>query len=252
MSRSAWVRTLRLRPKDGNDALPDPAPPQSGARQSTLTDQVHEILTQQIVQRHLTPGSRLDVGDLARRLGVSRMPIVDALNRLEMEGLIDRRDRVGSFVTPLSPAAFNDLFEARLMVEQWSVPHVIERLTTKDRKLLHGMLRESGRLLRNVDDRSFDYRRTLEIDQAFHLTLMSIAGNQRILAWYRSLNAHIQIGRVYSMRALERCQGAQREHEALLAALEAGDARRARQAIKHHLDVSRKGVLAILQERGDL
>lgn len=218
----------------------------------SLTDQVHEVLRDRIVRRELAPGAKLDVGELAHELGTSRMPVVDALNRLEMEGLIDRRDRVGSFVTPLSPGDFEELFEARRMVEQWAIVPIAARMSDVDRDALREILRESQALLRDADDRTFDYRRTLELDQAFHLKLMEIAGNRRILAWYRSLNAHIQVGRVYSLRALNRCRGAYKEHEALLAALEARDVRAAHAALDAHLDVSKAGLLEILRARGDL
>ncbi len=217
-----------------------------------LTDQVHERLKQRIVQRDLAPGSKLDVGELARGMGVSRMPVVDALNRLEMEGLVERRDRVGSFVASLSALDLDDLFAARRMVEEWAMAPIARNLSAEDLTALRAILRESKALLRGVDDATFDYRRTLELDQAFHMTLMRSCGNRRIIDWYASLNAHIQIGRVYSLRALRRCRGAQKEHEEMLDALVARDVPRARAAVAAHLEESRQGIAAILEERGDL
>ncbi|MDZ4694997.1 MAG: GntR family transcriptional regulator [Deltaproteobacteria bacterium] len=255
MSRSGELRKLTLEakgPRPANAANPNSTVADDGVNRVTLTDQVHEILKRQIVQRHLVPGAKLDVGDLATRLGTSRMPIVDALNRLEMEGLVERRDRVGTFVTPFSPVDFDDLYAARLMVEQWAMEPIVASIKDTDIEQLKMLLRDSKSLLKDVSDETFDYRRFLELDQDFHVNLMGLCKNLRILDWYRSLNAHIQVGRVYSLRALKRCKGAQAEHEKILAALEARDAERARDAVKEHLSVSQNGILGILNARGDL
>jgi GntR family transcriptional regulator, rspAB operon transcriptional repressor len=255
MSRSGERRKLTLEakgPRPVSAANPNTTAADDGINRVTLTDQVHEILKRQIVQRHLVPGAKLDVGDLATRLGTSRMPIVDALNRLEMEGLVERRDRVGTFVTPLSPIDFDDLYAARLMVEQWAMDPIAASIKDSDIEQLKVLLLESKSLLKDVNDETFDYRRFLELDQDFHVNLMGLCNNRRILDWYRSLNAHIQVGRVYSLRALKRCKGAQAEHEKILAALEARDAGRAREAVKEHLSVSQNGILGILSDLGDL
>ena len=66
----------------------------------SLTDQVYHALKRDIVQRKMLPNAKLDVNGLAQELGVSRMPVVDALTRLESEGLVEKRNRVGTFVTP--------------------------------------------------------------------------------------------------------------------------------------------------------
>jgi len=255
MSRSGERRKLTLEARGSRAPqvdLPEKPVVDENTNRVTLTDQVHEILKRQIVQRHLVPGSKLDVGDLANRLGTSRMPVVDALNRLEMEGLVERRDRVGTFVTPFSPVDFDDLYAARLMVEQWAMEPIIASITPADIDKLRGILNASKALLKDVNDQTFDYRRFLELDQDFHVNLMSLCSNRRILDWYRSLNAHIQVGRVYSLRALKRCKGAQKEHEAILAALEARDAQGARDAVKDHLTLSQNGILGIINARGDL
>lgn len=252
MSREAGGRPIRLAPEYRHAAPVADPPATDGTQHALLTDQVHELLTSLIVERKLAPGKKVNIGDFARRLGTSRMPVVDALNRLEMEGLVERRDRVGSFVTPLSLADFKQLFEARSMIEQWAVPKIIERMTPRDAATLRDLLRQARALLVGVDDTTFDSRRMLDLDRDFHLTLLRLAGNDRILAWYRSLNIHLQIGRIYSMRALERCQSAQREHEEILDAMESGDITRARQAVSDHLSVSYKSLVALLQAHGDI
>lgn len=252
MSREAGGRPIRLAP-EYRSALSDAGlSTVPGSQHALLTDQVHELLTRLIVQRELPPGSKVNIGEFARRLGTSRMPVVDALNRLEMEGLIERRDRVGSFVTPLTLSDFTQIFEARSMVEEWAAPKIVDHLTTDDVRMLRDLLRQSALLLVGVDEDSFDAGRMLDLDRDFHLALVRIAANERVLAWYRSLNVHIQIGRVHAMRALARCRNVQREHERILAAFEARDITRARQAIETHLTLSYRTVADMIRAHGGI
>ena len=80
----------------------------------SLTDQVYDALKRDIIQRTLVANAKLDVNGLALQLGVSRMPVVDALSRLENEGLVEKRNRVGTFVTPVSQRMFIEWFEMLL------------------------------------------------------------------------------------------------------------------------------------------
>ena len=73
----------------------------------SLTDQVYDALKRDIIQRTLAANAKLDVNGLALQLGVSRMPVVDALNRLENEGLVEKRNRVGTFVTDRKSTRLN-------------------------------------------------------------------------------------------------------------------------------------------------
>ncbi len=218
----------------------------------SLSDQAYDILKRNIIERQLAPNTKLDINALGQQLGVSRMPILDALTRLEAEGLVLRRNRVGTYVMPLDKAVFEEIFEARGMVEQWATSPVIAHLQADDIIQLRALLDEAGQLLTNATEETLDYRRFVEYDQRFHLTLIQLCGNTRIIEFYRSLNSHMQIARVYSLRALSRCIEGQTEHEAILEAFAAHNVERARTAQQHHLERSRTGVLALLEEHGVL
>src|SRR5215510_13628981 len=75
-----------------------------------VNDQVHQVLKEQIISGTLVPGQRLDVGLMAGRLGVSRTPIKDALQRLATQGLITIHARRGTFVTKISPRDVHETF----------------------------------------------------------------------------------------------------------------------------------------------
>ena len=77
------------------------------------TDQVYDSIKKGILQGKVSTQEKLDINLLASALGVSRMPVVDALTRLETEGLVERRNRVGTFVRMISQSSFAELFAGR-------------------------------------------------------------------------------------------------------------------------------------------
>ena len=219
---------------------------------SLLARQVYDILLEEIVRRELKPNQKLDVNQLADQLSVSRTPVMDALARLETDGLVLRRNRVGTFVTPLDKSVFIASFQARDMVEQYVTPLSIANLQSDDIINLRNLLASFTGLLIGVNDDTFDYTSYTRYDYDFHLTLIKLCGNRQIIEFYHSLNSHMQIARAYSRRALHRAQEGSEEHHQILQAFADKDVNRA-QLLQHtHLERSREGVLKIIEEHGFL
>ena len=213
-----------------------------------LVSQVYDILWQEIVQRKLKPNEKLDINHLAKEMGVSRTPVMDALARLENDGLVSRRNRVGTFVTPISKSTFVDLFASRDMVEQYMTPIAIASIKPKDIQSLQEILGEMERLTESVDDQTFDYGAYTRYDHDFHLMLVKLCGNTQIINFYQSLNSHMQIARAYSRFALKRATEGLEEHRNILNAFIAGDVEQARLHQRSHLEHSRDDVLKILDD----
>jgi DNA-binding GntR family transcriptional regulator len=92
-------------------AVPGPSRP------GPLRDRVHEALLELITGGALRPGKHLVEGDLARRLGVSRQPVREALQRLSTEGWVDLRPAQGAFVHVPTPAEADQLAVVRALLE---------------------------------------------------------------------------------------------------------------------------------------
>ncbi len=214
---------------------------------ASLSEQVYQVLKQQIIERKVKPNDKLDINALAEELGVSRTPILDALTRLEVDRLVVSKNRVGTYVAPLDRAMYEEIFDARLMVENWAIQQASEHLTEQRVEALHDLLRRSAQLLVGVDAETFDYRSFIKYDQNFHLALIEVCSNSRVSEFYRSLNIHIQIARVYALRPLNRSIEGQGEHEAILQHLANHDVKNALKAQQYHLERSRENVLRSLE-----
>jgi Transcriptional regulators len=216
--------------------------------QASLSERTYQELKRYIVERQVGPQEKLDIQELGQQLGVSRMPILDALTRLEMEGLVQRHNRVGTYITPLNRATYEEIYTARSMVEQWATAPTIAVLRDADIQRFRTLLQQSRSLITNVTEEDFQYLQFIDYDQQFHVGLVQLCQNTRVIQFYESLDSHEHIVRVHTLRMLKRCSETQKEHEDILAAFAARDVEQARLRQQIHLDLSRAGVLALLEQ----
>lgn len=218
-------------------------------RHFSLTDQVYNSIKTGIIQGKIRPQEKLDINQLAHTLGVSRMPVVDALTRLETEGLVERRNRVGTFVRTISQRSFSELFTARGMIEDWATPHVIQHASDADFARLASLLAEAQQKLLVAADAQFDFSDFNEqYDMGFHLGLVRLAGNDYINESYIQLNSRIRVGRVFVPMPALRSTMAQTSHEKILQTFQARDLQAALQAQQKHRNDSLNFTLSVMKE----
>lgn len=98
----------------------------------TVTMQVTERLREMILSGELASGERLLQEKLALRLGVSRVPVREALKQLEAEGLISVETHKGAVVSGVTIEALNEMYELRAELEYWLIGLAIPNLTEAD------------------------------------------------------------------------------------------------------------------------
>src|SRR5215470_12665444 len=84
---------------------------------ASLPDQVYEHLRRAIISAELPPGEKLIELEIAAQMGTSQGPVREALQRLERDGLVERRARSATFVTSISPDEMYELFSIRSVIE---------------------------------------------------------------------------------------------------------------------------------------
>src|SRR5215470_19708501 len=87
------------------------------AKLASLSDQVYEHLRLAIIHTDLVPGEKLVELEIAAQMGTSQGPVREALQRLERDGLVERRARSATFVTSISPDEMYELFSIRSVIE---------------------------------------------------------------------------------------------------------------------------------------
>lgn len=212
---------------------------------TALGDKVYEILKRKILERELRPGDKVFVDEVAQQLGVSRTPVKDALNRLALEGLIEKVARRGTFVSRLSVQDADELFDLRLILELYAAEQVLEK--DKTRALLNEMKRCIAEIDRIAESDDPDYDAYMAWNRDLHLALIRLANNRRLLTMYESLNIHIQVARVHYLHDIDSVTHTQQEHQAICKAFESRDLEQVKKAIAGHINSVRDEIIRGLE-----
>jgi DNA-binding GntR family transcriptional regulator len=210
-------------------------------------DAVYQALRQAIVTCLIKPGERLNIYELAGKLGVSLTPVRSAVQQLATEGLVEIRPRSGTFVATLTPRDVEETFKIRCALECLAGEDAIHYVTPPQIRRLRELLRILRKPVRNEEDRDAHERNNSEL----HQIIVRASGNHRLDEIYEALNAHIRIVRIHAGEANwpERLQEEQQEHEAIVAALEARDCGALTAALRKHIYRAKDALVAALERR---
>ncbi|MFI2214876.1 GntR family transcriptional regulator [Streptomyces sp. NPDC020141] len=202
-------------------------------------DKAYAFLKEHVLTDPDLQGTFLSEQELADRIGVSRTPIREALLLLAAEDLVRLVPKRGAQVVPLTGREITELMELRGVVERYAAGRVIAdgraplaELTT----LLERQRELSGPELA---------KEFIEVDHAFHATIISAVGNALLDRHYDGLRSRqIRAGVVALFNRHGRQSAVLEEHRAILTAIAAGDAEAAYTAIDAHLETTLRVLLA--------
>jgi DNA-binding GntR family transcriptional regulator len=192
---------------------------------ASLADQAYHAIRGLIVSLELAPGAVIDERQLVERLAIGRTPVREALRRLAQERLVEVYPRRGMFVTGVDVRELARLSEVREVLEPEAARLAAERATDADR-------RELGALLAELDTAGGEL---MDLDERIHRAVYRAAHNDLLEATLEQY--YVLALRIWSM-ALDRAhdlEEAVEEHRALLEAIRSGDAERAADTMRAHV-----------------
>ena len=197
---------------------------QSGA------DSMYERIFNAILEHRLPPGAKLGEDKLGAIFGVSRARVRQVLARLAHEGIVTVQPNRGAFVAEPSIGQARDLFEARRLIEP---PLILKLAAAMDARKLARLRRQLAdeRAARQANDR----RALIRLTGEFHLLIAHMCGNKlvsRILKELESLTCLVIY--LYDAPTMPACRGD--DHVEIVAALAAGNGKRAAAAMVRHLN----------------
>jgi len=201
-----------------------------------------ERLRAMIVRGELAPGEKLNERVLAARLGISRTPLREAIRSLASEGLAQLLPHRGACVAPIDAARVREVFVVLASLESLAGELACRHATDLQRAELRAA--HYAMLLHHARGELAQY---FECNQRIHALLVEASGNAVLLHAWRSLNAQVQRVRFMANRAQGRWDQAIDEHEALLAAFEAGDGPRLAVLLRAHLEHTGARVLGAVE-----
>ena len=196
----------------------------------STVDRTYGLLKSMAIGFEFKPGERLNEVTIARKLGVSRTPLREALNRLATEGFLRFNPGKGFFCRELDAREIFDLYEFRKAIEVAAIKLALHRASKADIANLLAFLDETG-----PDAGGRSIVELVELDEIFHERLMAMSENVEMLRVLQNINARIRFVRWIDMDRGDR-RKTQAEHRKILTALLARKETACVSTLEKHID----------------
>ncbi|WP_175830386.1 GntR family transcriptional regulator [Burkholderia cepacia] len=209
------------------------------AKLDSTADAVAASLRDMIINGEFEAGERLVERDLADRFGISRIPMREAIQRLEREGLLDIFRNRGAVVRMLGASDVQEIYDLRVLLEGDAIYRSVKRLddeTLARAELVHRLLGDAA-----------VPRRQGELNREFHALLYSCCGNARLLQTIAELRSQVERYERLQATLLADTPSFQVEHEEILQACRERNARAARSMTVAHLESARRIVTGLVE-----
>lgn len=216
-------------------------------RPEALAEKVYQALKQDIFAFRLMPGDRFSENEIAERMEVSRTPVRQALFWLERENYVEVWFRSGWQVKPFDFEYFEELYDLRTVLEREAVRRLCALPPSACAEVLAALKRFWIDALRLEDGQAVSAQ-----DEAFHIALVTAAGNQEMARIHTELTEKIRIIRRLDFTRDDRIDATYREHAQILQAIFQQQTEEAQRILTSHIAVSkaevRKITLHMLQQ----
>lgn len=208
----------------------------------TIKDQVYQFIKENILAEKYKPGERLNEVMIAKELGVSRSPVRSAINELVGEGLLEAKPHQYVRVRKLTEKEILEVYELRMLVEQFAIAKVIENI--------------DDHMIRSLEKFADDFKncctydqllKYVELDARFHKFLIENSGNNLIAETFGRIGMLITPFRVISLKSRKRFEESINEHLGIISALCERDVEKATESCSAHLTLAKNEIVTYLR-----
>ena len=199
----------------------------------TLVELVYEELKDRIMTGQMCAGDRVLEVRLAEELVISRTPVREAMQRLEMEGLLVQKPRKGIYVAQTTGDDLRAIMEIRQDVEGMAAYYAAIRINTSQINKLWRQCKNYSSAADNMDAESM-----MTANKMFHKLLIEASGNKVLMRMTSGLQEAIT-PLTYNSYCLKHAKETALEHEQILHAIESGDSLGAKLAAIKHINLIR-------------
>ena len=213
--------------------------PFSTIRRETLETQVYEALRKAIIEGRLAREERLVQDDLATQFGTSRIPVRDALKRLETEGLVNLDERGSYVVSYFGSEDVEEIYGLRLQLEPYASDIALSNATASDFDDLENILQQMKGAATQQDIEHY-----VQLNQTFHFTLYELSRQRRLIRMIQSLWSGLMP--LTPMAVPGQLERSVREHEAIIQAVKDRRRQDVQALIRDHIEHARLALQAQL------
>jgi len=210
----------------------------------TMQEIAYDAIRDGILTGRHAPGQRLIADDLARELGVSRMPVREALHRLEVAGLVAITPHRGAVVSELSENECVEIYHIRAVLEGLATRLATPHLSESDHARLAALLETMEAGVKTEDP-----ERVLTVNREFHTLIWSAAGAPRLRELLENLYDTSQRLRNVSLLIPGRLEQITQEHRLIAEALARRDPVAAERHANEHYEGTARRLLSSIDKR---
>jgi DNA-binding GntR family transcriptional regulator len=197
----------------------------------TKEEYVYDTLRTAIMHCDLQPGAKLVIDTLSEELGVSPIPIREALQRLQAEGLVEITPHTGAVVSKISPNTANEVFVLLEALEVVAFRTAVTKATAEDIAYLQQLVDQMEQYTQNDDANQWS-----ELNNQFHLAVANISGMKMLPRFTsRVLDSWDRLRRYYfkSFNTI-RINEAQADHHEMIELMRNRDAEGLSKVVSRH------------------
>ncbi|MFP4482890.1 MAG: GntR family transcriptional regulator [Thermovirgaceae bacterium] len=193
--------------------------------EGSASSYISEILRRAIFSGSLIGGARLRQEEIARQLGVSSIPVREALRQLQAEGLVEIIPRRGAVVTELEVSEIREIYEMRTFLETGALKLAFDDIS--------GDVIEKARHCLDEMEITEDDIKWCQLNEEFHDLLYRISGREMLLEFLKNLRSRVNRYVITYLRAMR--NESEQEHRKILKAIDDRDKNLALRELEDHL-----------------
>ncbi|RLB84391.1 MAG: hypothetical protein DRH26_19265 [Deltaproteobacteria bacterium] len=211
---------------------------------SSLVDRAYDCIVSMIQEEKLKSGDKIVEVRIAKELGISTIPVREAMARLQHDGWIERIPNRGAFVKQHDLKEFGATYEIRKIIELGTIRKVAENITDEQLAEL-----EKDLNFLNAYSADKDWKKNLEVDMHFHYLIVHFAGNPKLDEIYKNILLQAKtyaykfhkelMTLIMEIRRMLRFA----DHRQIYEALKAHAVDEAEQLVREHLEVSHSSLV---------
>lgn len=217
-----------------------------GTTPALLPSVIYRQLHADIVSGVFPSGHPLRQEELAKRFNVSRVPLREALTRLEAEGLIEQRPRRGYAVAELDASAIVEVFELRMVIEQHAGAVAARSRNLEDIAAVGALLDQ----MRLLDPSRSDYvQEWTTMNYQFHQRIISSSRRKTLTRVASNLRDSVEPYVNVEVSMTHSFDRSEAEHRGIYEAFKAGDADGLAELSRRHVESTSRRLLQVLRDR---
>lgn len=206
---------------------------------SSLTTVVQQEIERAILVGEYAPGFKLNEAALAKKMGVSRGPVREALRMLDEAGLVRTEKNRGVFVRDIPVDEAIEIFDLRAAMDELVGKQLAVHITPPQLKEIRALVSAMEKAVKALDAHSYHL-----LNLKFHDRLVELAGNRKLTAIYRKLIKELSLFRRLNLADGWLMPISAGEHRRIVTAIASGDAEKAGRAMFEHVMDSKQRTIA--------